>query len=191
MFKDWFKIFTPDCLVIVLSSKLNVYPIFKNGFTSLEKYAKLNHCKILKNKELSNLEEIQVFLRNPIERFISGVHTAIEYNNIKNEEVYLKQIENLKTYDRHFIPQIYWLFHLFKYFKKKVKISSVQELYELIPIRKSPDIAKLLTSRRNKIFAVKKDPYVDADIKLMSKYLGKTVELEKIVKDFKNVLSSS
>ena len=191
MLKGWNKIFTPDCVVICISNNLAIYPIYKNGFTSLEAYAEKNNCQTLKNLEISQLDQIEIFLRNPIERFVSGVHTAIEWNKIHNEDLYLKDVENINVYDRHFMPQIYWLFHLFKYFKKKVKISSVKELYNLIPNRDVPEIKKLTKKREKKILSINFKNYVEADKKLLHKYLGKTVELKTIIEEFKYVLSSS
>ena len=50
-----------------------VYPIFKNGSTSLRKSSYL----AVSNQELKNLTNIEVFVRNPHNRFLSGVQTYI------------------------------------------------------------------------------------------------------------------
>jgi hypothetical protein len=189
MLKNLGKIFTPDCLVIQLSDSHAVYPIYKNGFTSLEVYAEQHNCKTLTNLEISQLDQIEIFLREPEKRFVSGVHTAIEWNKIDNDDLYLKDVEDMIVYDRHFIPQIYWLFHLFKYFKKKVKISSVTELYDLIPNRDVPKIKKLSAERKQKILSIKYENYIEADQRLIHRYLGKTVELKKIIEEFRYALS--
>ena len=98
-------------------------------------------------------------------------------------------MECFKTCNRHFIPQFYWLMHLSKYFKGAIELALVDELYKLIPTRKGPPIKKLTDARKKKILSINNNMYVDVDYKLMNKYLGQTVELEKIIKEFKNALS--
>lgn len=191
MFKNWTNIFTTDCSVIKMLNGECVYPIFKNGRSSLNEYALENKLEILKNEQLSTLKEITIFLRNPVERFISGVHTVIEFENVVDIPKFLKEIESLNFYNRHFIPQIYWLLHLLKYFKGKVKLLPVEELYNYIPNRDTPGIQKLSNARKEKILSIKHQKYIEDDQKLLFRYLGKTVELKTIIEEFKYALSSS
>ena len=83
MFKNWSNILGYDCEVIEFKNHQIIYPIFKNGKTSLENYAIYNKLKIFKNKEISKFQKIVVFLRDPEERFVSGVHTYLEYKKIQ------------------------------------------------------------------------------------------------------------
>lgn len=189
MFKNWTKLFTSDCRIIILDANNSVYPIFKNGQTSLFRYAEEKKLKILKNKQLQDIKKIKVFLRDPLQRFVSGVHTVIELEKINNKGVFLKEVECFKTYNRHFIPQFYWLIHLSKYFKGVVELAPVDELYELIPTRDGPPIKKLSSARKKKILSINSKIYVDVDYKLIKKYIGQTVRLEKIIKEFKNAVS--
>ena len=189
MFKNWTKLFTTDCQIIVLDANNSVYPIFKNGKTSLFHYAEEKKLKKLKNEQLQHIKKIKVFLRDPLQRFVSGVHTVIELEKINNIDVFLKDVECFKTYNRHFIPQFYWLLHLSKYFKGVIELALVNELYELIPTRDGPPIKKLTGPRKKKILSINNKMYVDVDYKLMNKYIGQTVELEKIIKEFKNAVS--
>ena len=191
MFKNWTNIFTTDCSVIKMLNGECVYPIFKNGRSSLNEYALENKLKILKNEQLSTLKEITIFLRDPVERFISGVHTVIEFKNVVDITKFLKEIESLNFYNRHFIPQIYWLLHLLKYFKGKVKLLPVEELYNYIPNRDTPRIQKLSNARKEKILSIEHQKYIEDDQKLLFRYLGKTVKLKTIIEEFRYVLSSS
>jgi len=191
MFKNWTNIFTTDCSVIKMLNGECVYPIFKNGRSSLNEYALENKLKILKNEQLSTLKEITIFLRDPVERFISGVHTVLEFEDIIDVPAFLKKIENLTFYNRHFIPQVYWLLHLLKYFKGNVKLLPVEELYNIIPNRNAPNINKLTAERKQQILSIKHKNYIQADQRLMHRYLGKTVELKTIIEEFRYVLSSS
>lgn len=189
MFKNWTKLFTTDCFVILLKNNISVYPIFKNGKTSLFEYAKEKNLKILKNEEIKNLKEIKIFLRNPEERFISGVHTVIEFEKIKNIDKFLTDVENFKKYDRHFMPQFYWLVHLSKYYNGFVNLLSINELYNLIPNRDRPNIKKIDTDRKIQIQLINNKNYVDTDYKLIKKYMNQIVDLKKLIKEFKNAVS--
>ena len=59
MFKDWLKLVTTDCTVLQLSETMFVYPMYKNGSTSLKYYSEKNHLNVLKNKEMRILIKIQ------------------------------------------------------------------------------------------------------------------------------------
>lgn len=188
MFKDWTRLYTTDCEVFDIPHIGLVYPIMKNGSSSLRKYAKANKCSVFKNNEIRDLSVIEVFCREPVERFVSGVCTFLGHKQIQDTQSALRDIANLKTYDRHFVPQIFWLFHLYKFFKKEVVIRSVKELYSLIDRRDRP--APVLTNELKKqILSVDHTRYVTADQHLLSTYMNQKVSLEKIVKDFRYVLS--
>ena len=191
MFKNWTNIFTTDCSVIKMPNGEFVYPIFKNGRSSLRQYAQQNQLEVIRNEQLSNLTDVTVFLRDPKERFVSGVHTVIEFESVIDVSAFLKQVEDLNFYNRHFIPQICWLFHLLKYFKGNVKLLPVKELYNIIPNRDAPNINKLTVERKQQILSIEHEKYIQADQRLMHRYLGKTVELKTIIEEFKYALSSS
>ena len=188
--KHWNKLLNTDCEAI----KINPYgfitfPIYKNGKTSLYEYAEEHQCEIFKNKELAKLNHIIVYLRNPKERFISGVHTYLEFENLgSQEDTVLKQIEEMTICDRHFVPQFIWLIHLSKYFKGTVRIDSVSELYLAIPNRGKPPIPEITYKRRQKIKKINSKKYTDIDEKIIEKYMCRSVELETLIKEFYNVL---
>ena len=189
MFKNWVNIFTTDCTVVELQNKQYVYPIFKNGRSSLTNFATENNLRIYKNNELAELDLVTVFLRDPVERFVSGVNTVIEFENVSNVKQLLDQIEQLKFYNRHFIPQILWLFHLYKYFKGDIKFRSVTDLYDIIPNRDSPNVKKLTPHRKDQILSINYSAYTDVDERLMYRHLNKTRPLKNIIEEFKHALS--
>ena len=84
-----------------------------------------------------------------------------------------------------------WLFHLVRYYKNTVRLLPVKELYNYIPNRDAPPIKNLSVERKQQILSIDYKNYVEADKKLLNSYLGKTVELKKIVEEFRYVLSSS
>jgi hypothetical protein len=69
------RVLFPDrCEVIeIIPSQRYVYPIFKNGSSSLRIAARKNNWRIKINEQITQLTEIDVVIRNPLERFISGI----------------------------------------------------------------------------------------------------------------------
>ena len=208
--QHWNKLLTTECKAIKIPwpSKVTaggtqltndgfvIYPIFKNGRTSLYHYGLKKQAKTFINEQLKNLKHIHVFLREPEERFISGVNTYIEFENLgSQEDTTLKQIEEMKICDRHFIPQYFWLMHLSKYFKGSVRLATIEELRLTISTRDEPvkpngtEIPHVTKKRKEKIKKINFKNYIDVDKKIIKKYINKTVVLENLIKEFHNVLS--
>ncbi len=192
MFKNLTDVLTADCEVVKFSDEQFFYPIFKNGRSSLTIYAGRNNLPLLKNKEISNLKKITVFLRSPEERFVSGVYTFFYLtNNQSIDENTLKKIERFDIVDRHFIPQYLWLLHLHKYFKGTIKFKPVSELYNLIPNRDGPwtdnpaPWRAITQEEKDKILSIKHKKYIEVDEKIIKKYMNQSVELGKLIKEFK------
>jgi len=192
MFKNLTDILTADCEVVKFNDEQFFYPIFKNGRSSTKTYAKKNNLTFLKNKEISNCKKITVFLRSPIERFVSGVHTFFYLtNNQSINDDTLKKIESFDIIDRHFVPQYVWLLHLYKYFRGTIEFRSVSELYNIIPNRDGPWINNpkpwhpITEKEKNKILSIENKKYIEVDEKIIKKYMNQSVELEKIIREFK------
>ena len=208
--QHWNKLLTTECKAIRIPwpSKVTasgtqltdngfvIYPIFKNGRTSLYHYGLEKQAETFINEQLKSLKHIHVFLREPNERFISGVNTYIEFENLgSQEDTILKQIEEMKICDRHFVPQYFWLMHLSKYFKGSVRLATIKELRLTISTKDEPvkpngtEIPHVTKKRKEKIKKINFKNYVDIDKKIIKKYINKTVVLENLIKEFHNVLS--
>ena len=192
MFKNLTDLLTADCEVVKFSDEQFFYPIFKNGRSSLTVYAETNNLPLLKNKEISNLKKITVFLRSSEERFVSGVYTFFYLtNNRLIDEDTLKKIESVDVIDRHFVPQYIWLLHLYKYFKGIVEFRSVKELYELIPNRDGPWTGNpilwepITQKEKDKILSIDHKKYIAVDEKIIKKYMNRSVKLGKLIREFK------
>ena len=86
-------IYPNRCEVIEIeASQRYIYPIFKNGSGSITEYAKIQKLKILINEQIRKLSDINVIIRNPQERFISGFNTYVYNTKQENSQLDLDTI---------------------------------------------------------------------------------------------------
>ena len=75
------RILFPDrCEVIeVIPSQRYVYVIFKNGHSSFNNFKIINPRQIFINQQIQKLKQIDIIIRNPEDRLISGINTYIHF----------------------------------------------------------------------------------------------------------------
>jgi len=195
MFRKWLGLTVTDCEVIKFSKKLNIYPIFKNGRSSLTIHAAAKNLPIFKNKEISGLGDITIYIRDPLERFMSGVHTFFYLEHLELNKENLKKIENFEFVNRHFVPQSFWLLHLYKFYRGDVILKDVNEIYELVPLREGPwsnnptPWTPLSVWEKEQIKMIDYKKFVEIDYNVLNKYIGKKIKLSIIVREIKDALS--
>lgn len=113
-------IFPDRCEVIeLIPSQRYVYPIFKNGQSSLRAHADQHKCRILINNQIKKLNLIDVFLRDPQERMESGINTFIQMTKRDHPELDKNTIswfaQNYLFLNRHYTTQFLWLVNLARY----------------------------------------------------------------------------
>jgi hypothetical protein len=113
-------IFPDRCDVIeVLPSQRYVYPIFKNASSSLHYQAIQSNWRIIINEQIKKLSHIEVILRDPQQRLVSGFNTFVQ--NVLQDNPELDQgtvvwfAKNYLFLDRHYCPQFFWLINLARY----------------------------------------------------------------------------
>jgi hypothetical protein len=129
MFSEIDKTIFPDsCEVLeIVPSQHYVFPIFKCGKSSLYESIPSTDWSILHNEEISKITTgITVFLREPKNRFISGVNTYLqqtikEYPTL-DENTILWFVDNYMFLNRHYCPQFFWLLNLARYSNPNVLI---------------------------------------------------------------------
>jgi len=144
--KHFKKLFTSNIEILRTVKEDYILVIFKNGRSSCIEYALSNDSYLLTMKNKTNeINLINIFLRKPVQRFISGVYSHSVFNNIKIDKKFLDAVQSFEIVDKHFVPQIFYLIHLFKFYKGKVAIHPLSNLKNFISNHKKPHIDKKIT----------------------------------------------
>ena len=113
-------LFPNRCEVIeIIPSQRYVYAIFKNGYSSFTLAAKQNKWPIRINEQIQKIANIDIIIRNPKDRLISGINTFIQ-NSVKNNPTLDSNTVqwfalNYLYLDRHYCSQFLWLLNLARY----------------------------------------------------------------------------
>ena len=197
MLTHWTNLIKSDCKVIKIRTDY-IYPIFKNGSTTLF----VNADKIIINKKITKISTITVIIREPNERFISGINKYCEDNNLTVKEV-IEQIEITRLADKHFIPQWFWLFHLYRFFKGTITLQPMSHLKKYIkqthnknlknfPKEYMSAVGKRIGKARNETINRKPVPilreFVSIDKKMIKKFMSSTVKLKTIIESYRHEL---
>lgn len=169
---------------------VSVYPIFKNGKSAIEHYADEHKCKWLINEQCRRANPITVFLRKPLERFVSGVHTYLEFEKrTKNVDVgkTLLDIESGHLTNEHFMTQYEWLQQLHAYHKGIIVLKTVNDLLGFIPNREKPRIPEIDFATRDRILAI--DYNLKKDDHLYNNYVGAHLPLGLLLERISNEVS--
>jgi hypothetical protein len=130
-------IYPNRCEVIEIeASQRYIYPIFKNGSSSLLEYARQQNYKILLNEQIKRISIIDVILRDPMSRFLSGVNTYVYNTKQEHPELDVDTIiyfaENYLFLNRHYAPQLSWIINLSKY----TNTLAVLQLHDMLILNK-------------------------------------------------------
>ena len=103
-----------------------VYLIQKNGNSSLRLQQARDNLAVFTNNEISALDHVDVYIRNPRARYVSGVNTYLQHLQRDHPELdfstafwFAKQYKFLNT---HYLPQFHWLANLARYLRSDAKI---------------------------------------------------------------------
>lgn len=138
-------IFPDRCEVIeVVPSQRYVYPIFKNGQSSLLIALKQNHWKMLLNDQIKKLSNIDVFVREPNERLASGINSFVQSTIRDHPDLDFHTVnwfaENYLFLNRHYATQFSWLVNLSRYMNPQCKLNflHMDELETITKIHDQP-----------------------------------------------------
>lgn len=146
-------IFSDRCEVLEFSTPQRfVYPIFKNGTSSMMMHPIEPNPKKLISHQIRQCESVDVILRNPEERFVSGVNSFV-YALLRDRPELDKGsimyfVENYLYLNRHYAPQIFWLLNLNRFTNSECKLNlyDMAKLKEYTTTNFSPPEDKILTN---------------------------------------------
>ena len=167
-------IFPDDCEVLELPNNRYIYPIYKNGSSSL------HQMNLPRVNSFDNIAVIDVLIREPKQRFLSGVSTYL--NNLDDsldKDTALYFVKNYLFLNRHFCPQFYWLVNLRRFTKSKIRLLPFESINNITNINqnKSPENYTDL----DKYFGDKVEFYLQLDKVLYYDLINQTVSFEQIL----------
>jgi hypothetical protein len=146
-------IYPNRCEVIEFSDPQRfVYPIFKNGSSSLTEYARQQGYKTLFNEQIKRIPIIDVVLRDPLTRFISGFNTYVYNTKHENPQLDVDTIiyfaENYLFLNRHYSTQLSWIINLSRFTNKQavLHLHDMSILNKLTPLLINPIQENILSS---------------------------------------------
>lgn len=168
-------IFPDRCDVLEVAAQRYVYPIFKNGSSSLAKQG----YRSLSANELPDGAVVDVFVRDPYERFLSGVHTYLRYNTQLEHKTALHFITEYLFLNRHYCPQYHWLVNLQRHANVSMRLLPLDAISELTDHHvnyhsKDPELAMHFDNNLKVQF------YLQLDKVLTQNLLHKTVNMDSI-----------
>ena len=185
MLTHWNKLFNTDCTVVDIGCH-TVYPIFRVGSSSLM----LAADKTYVNSHIAKCKHIDILIRDPRDRFVSGVKEYCRQNNLNVEET-CELVEQGKLVDRHFAPQYLWLLHLYKFYKGAVTLkpfSHVKKITNMHEGKGRPGWHLECSAMSKKVSVALLKSFVEVDYQLMD-HCGKTIQLSDLIKEYRHVLS--
>lgn len=114
------ELFPNDCEVVEIPEfKQYVYLIQKNASTSLRRQATENQDNIYINSDIKELKFVDLYIRDPLERYLSGINTYLQHLKRDNSELdsdtCLWFATRYNFLNRHYMPQILWVINLSRY----------------------------------------------------------------------------
>jgi hypothetical protein len=103
-----------------------VYLIQKNGSSSLRVQQSRDDLAVFTNNEISTLDYVDVYIRDPKARYVSGVNTYLQHLQRNHPELdYLTAFWFARRYkflNTHYLPQFHWVANLSRYMHSDAKI---------------------------------------------------------------------
>jgi hypothetical protein len=181
-------IYPNRCEVIEIeASQRYIYPIYKNGRSSFLHHALINNYKTLINNQVNKVQQIHIVLRDPKERFVSGVNTFVFNTKRDNPKLDIDTIlyfvENYLFLNRHYAPQLSWIINLSKFTSAKLTLHNLDFVTEITGINFKPTGEEKILSA-DVIKRLENNPHNEMYIRLDSLLLdliGQTLTFKEIL----------
>lgn len=152
------ELFPDRCEVVVLNDPQRyVYPIFKNGRSAIAQLAERTKLPILLNQQIARLDNIEIYLRDPLERFVSGISTFCQMTMRDNpgldDHTVAWFAERYLFLNRHYTTQFSWIVNLSRYAAEDCRFSlrPVGLLKSILGMAEPEGILPVKDSQRQRI----------------------------------------
>jgi hypothetical protein len=192
MFSELDNIIFPDsCEVIKLTSQHYVFPIFKCGRSSLTESMTTKGWKFVDQHDIQDITQpITVFLRDPKERFFSGVNTFLqqldrEISGLDTNTI-LYFINKYLFLNRHYTPQFFWILNLSRFAGVNTDITfrNMSEISQLTEIHSRAEINPMTQDLQKKIESFdwsKLELYFYLD-QILLNHIDRTISIQDLIK---------
>lgn len=187
------ELFPDRCEVVVLRDPQRyVYPIFKNGRSALARHVKRFDLPVLLNQQIKRATEIDVYLRDPLDRFISGISTFCQmtmrdHPNLDPDTVSWFA-ERYFSLNSHYSTQFSWILNLSRFADPGclLALRPVSELKDMLGITNPAGIEAVLESQSTRIRSnLDLDMYVRFDQTLVT-LVGQKLTISEICRHMRN-----
>jgi len=189
MFTEIDKILYPNrCEVIEVAPQRFLFPMFKNGSSSLMAEANRSGWKILFNEQIQRCDVIDIFLRDPKDRIASGAGSFYDdmakWSNGLDPKTILAFMDEYPYLNRHYLPQIHWLVWLGRYMRSDavLRLLNVDQISTLTDYRKGGRRSDDPTKLDHIADMPKAAPYIELDQHLHD-LIGRELSLREILLD--------
>ena len=187
------ELFPDRCEVVVFNDPQRyVYPIFKNGRSALTQYAKRHSLNVLLNQQISRIDKIEIYLRNPLERFISGISTFGQMTMRDHPGLDKDTVEwfaeRYLFLNRHYSTQFSWILNLSRYANDSClfSLNHVDILKNTLGLKEPEGVGPVTEAQRDRILQHPEiDMYVRLDQSLVG-LIGQTVTMKEICSNMRD-----
>jgi hypothetical protein len=118
-----------------------VYLIQKNGNSSLREQQARDNFAVFTNDQIRVLDYVDVYIRNPRDRYVSGVNTYLQHLQRDHPELdsatafwFAKRYKFLNT---HYLPQFHWLANISRYLRSdtKIRLRNFRDFSNVVDVR--------------------------------------------------------
>lgn len=177
LFPDQFKVYE-------LTPGQYVYPIYKNASSTIARAA----VRELNYFDIRELNTIDVYLRDPFDRYVSGVQTYLRYHPELDRDTALKFIDEFLFLNSHFSLQFHWIVNLSRMTDAWFHFRHVDELQSV-----TDEVWNTLTRDETLVDHFqdhnKLHYYLQLDKILYNDFMGKTVPIRAIGRHIENKYS--
>jgi hypothetical protein len=176
----------------IISLQRYVYVIFKNGHSSINVSRLTDPQQIHINQQILKLNSIDVIIRNPKDRLLSGINTFIQHTLRDNPGLDGATVEwfalNYISLDRHYASQFVWLLNLARYLNPDAKLNllPMSAVVELTGKNIKPDgVLQASAALTEKVASIKNNEmYQRIDLAIF-KCIGRSLTFKELLQNIK------